>query len=103
RVAVEDQLVRAADGVAEGDEARVVARARGQHLLAFPILAEVERRRGDVRDELRAAEREVRGRGPGLPHVLADRWPEQRVADANQEEIPSRREVPVFVEDAVVG
>ena len=57
--AVEDQLVLAADRVAVGDEAGVVARPRGQHLFALAVLAEMERRRGDVRDELRTAESEV--------------------------------------------
>ena len=77
RVAVEDQLVLAADRVAERDEARVVARARDEHLLALAVLADVERRGGDVGDELRAGEREV-GRGrAGLPDVLADRRPDE--------------------------
>ena len=43
RVPVEDQLVLPADGVAQRDEARVVARAHAQHLLALAILADVER------------------------------------------------------------
>src|SRR5436190_20897893 len=44
RMPVEDQLVLAADRVAERDEARVVARARDEHLLALPFLADVVRR-----------------------------------------------------------
>ncbi len=73
RVAVEDQLVLAADEVAEGEEARVVARARDEHLLALAIAPDVERRRRDVHDQLGARERQV-GRGrPRLPDVLADR------------------------------
>ena len=44
RVPVEDQLVLPADRVAEGDEARVVAGAGGEHLLAFAVAEEVERR-----------------------------------------------------------
>ena len=59
--------------VAEGDEARVVARADAEHLLALAVLADVERRGGDVDDELRAGEREVGRRRAGLPDVLADR------------------------------
>src|SRR5207244_5106785 len=42
RVSVEEQLVLAADGVAEGDEARVVARAGGEHLLALAVAKQVE-------------------------------------------------------------
>jgi hypothetical protein len=64
-VSVEDQLVLAADGVAEGDEARVVSRSRHQHLLALDLLADVERRRADVHEQLGACEREIGRRGPG--------------------------------------
>ena len=101
-MAVEDQLVLAADRVAERDEARVVARADAQHLLALAVLADVERRGRDVGDELRAGEREV-GRGrAGLPDVLADRRADQDVAEAQQEQVAAGREVAVLVEDAVV-
>ena len=80
----------------------VVARARGQHLLALALLADVERRGRDVRDQLRAGEREV-GRGrPGLPDVLADRRADERVAVLEQDEVAAGREVAVLVEDAVV-
>src|SRR5262249_15185690 len=79
-VAVEDQLVLAADRVAERDEARIVARTHAQHLLALAVLADVERRGGDVRDELGAGECEVGGRRAGLPDVLADRRADERLA-----------------------
>ena len=102
RVAVEDQLVLPADRVAERDEARVVARADAQHLLALAVLADVERRRRDVRDQLRAGEREVGRRRPGLPDVLADRRPDEHLAEAEQEQVAAGREVAVLVEDAVV-
>jgi hypothetical protein len=101
-VSVEDQLVLAADGVAEGDEACVVARAGGEHLLALAIAAEVERRGRDVRQELRPGECEIGGGRPRLPHVLADRRPDQRAAVLEQEQIAGRREVAVLVEDPVV-
>ena len=80
RVAVEDQLVLAAHGVAEGHEARVVAGARGEHLLALSVAAEVERRGRDVGDQLRAGQRKIGRRWAGLPEVLADRRPDQGVA-----------------------
>ena len=73
RVAVEDQLVLPADGVAERDVRRRVARARAEHLLALAVAQQMERRRGDVHDQLRAGEREIGGGRPRLPHVLADR------------------------------
>ena len=102
RVPVEDQLVLAADGIAERHETRVVGGAHLQHLLALPILADVERRGGDVRDQLRTCQREV-GRGrPGLPDVLADRRADDHVAEPQQVEVAARGEVPVLVEDAVV-
>ena len=103
RVPVEDELVLPADGVDEGDVADVVARAGRKHLLSLALLADVERRRGDVDEELRAREREV-GRGrAGLPDVLADGRPDQGVAVLEQEEVAPRREVAMLVEDAVVG
>ncbi len=101
-VAVEDQLVLAADRVAEREEARVVARTHAQHLFTLPVLADVERRRGDVRDQVSAGQREVGGRRPGLPHVLADRRRDEHVPEAQQHEVAPGREVPVLVEDAVV-
>ena len=102
RVAVEEELVLAADGVAEREVARVVARASDEHLLALALLADVERRRGDVRQQLRAGEREVGRRRPGLPHVLADGRADERLAEPEEEEVVPRREVAVLVEHAVV-
>ena len=55
-VAVEDELVLAADEVAEGEVRRVVARPGDEHLLAVLGLADVERRGGEVDDQLRAGE-----------------------------------------------
>ena len=71
RVAVEDELVLAADGVAEREEARVVARARDEHLLALALLADVERRRGEVRRA--APRRRARGRSPAAPAATRPR------------------------------
>ena len=102
RVAVEDELVLTADRVHERDPAHVVPGADGEHLLALASLAEVERRGGDVRDHVRAGEREVGRRRPGLPDVLADRRPDERLAEPQQEQLAAGLEVPVLVEDAVV-
>ena len=49
-----------------------------------------------------ASARSVAG-GPGLPDVLADRRPDERAAELEQEQVAARREVAVLVEDAVVG
>ena len=102
RGAVEDQLVLAADHVAVRDEARVVARPHAQHLLALAVLADVERRGGDVEHDLRAGERQVGRRRAGLPDVLADRRARDDVAEAEQQQVVARGEVAVLVEDAVV-
>ena len=99
---VEDQLVLAANRVAERDETRVVARACDEHLFALAFLSDVIRRSGDVREQLRAAEREIRRRRSGLPHVLADGRTDQRLAELQQDQVASRSEVAVLVEDAVV-
>ena len=77
RVPVEDELVLAAHEVAEREVGARVARPGDEHLLPLLGLADVERRRGEVDDELRSREREVGRRGPGLPDVLADRDPDE--------------------------
>ena len=102
-MAVEDELVLPADGVAEGEEAAVVAGARDEHL--FPVfgLAHVEGRRGKVHEQLRPCEREIGGGRAGLPDVLADRRADVDVTEAQEYEVVSLREVAMLVEDAVVG
>src|SRR5438128_11952271 len=96
---VEDQLVLAADRVAEREKARVVARAGDEHGFPFAILAYVERRGRDVRDQLGAGQGEV-GRGrSGLPDVLANGRPDQHSAVLQQDQLAAWREVPVLVED----
>ena len=102
RVPVEHELVLRADRVHERDVADVVARTRLEHLLALPLLADVERRRRDVHDQLRACQREVGRRRPRLPDVLADGRSDERVAVREQEEITAGSEVAVLVEHAVV-
>ena len=101
-MAVEDQLVLPADRVHERDEARRVPGALLEHLLALAVLADVERRRRDVDQQLRAGKREVGRRRAGLPHVLADRHADERLAEAEQDEVAAGREVALLVEDAVV-
>ena len=99
---VEDELVLAADEVAEGEVRARVACARDEHLLALLGLPDVERRRREVDDELRAGECEI-GRGrAGLPDVLADRDADGRVAEPEEDEVATLGEVAVLVEDAVV-
>ena len=101
-MAVEEELVLAADGVAERDVRGVVARAEPEHLLTLAVLAEMERRRRDVHEQLRAGKSEVRRRRSRLPHVLADRDADDRVAVREHEQLVAGREVAHLVEDAVV-
>ena len=76
-VAVEDELVLAADEPAEGDVGDVVAGALGEHPLALAALADVVGGGGDVDDQGGPGEGLVAGRRAGLPDVLADRQPER--------------------------
>ena len=63
-VPVEDELVLAADEIAERDVGARVSRARDEHVLALLGLADVEGRRGQVDDELGTGER--RGRSQAV-------------------------------------
>ena len=102
RVSVENQLVLSADRVAERDEARVVPRARHEHLLALFGASHVERRCRDVDEQLCSAQCEI-GRGRArLPHVFAHGQADEGLAVLEQNQVTARREVAVFVEDAVV-
>ena len=99
---VEDELVLAADEVAEGEERAGVASPRHEHLLAILGLPHVERRSRQVDDELRAREGEVGRRRAWLPDVLADRDADRSLTHAQDHEVASLGEVAVLVEDAVV-
>ena len=103
RVAVEDELVLATDEVAEGHVARVVARPRHEHLLALLGLAHVEGGGREVDEEMRTGQRKIRRGRPRLPHVLADRRCDDRFAEPQEHQVAPLGEVPVLVEDAVVG
>ena len=100
---VEEQLVLAADEVAEGEIGRVVAGPGDQHLLPVLRLADEVRGGREVDDQLRAGEREIGGGRPRLPDVLADRRPDEDLAVPEQDQLPARGEVALLVEDAVVG
>ena len=102
RVPVEDELVLAADGVAEDERAAVVPRPRREHLLALRVLADVERRRGEVDEDLRACLGALDGGRAGLPDVLADRQSESRLAVLEQHDVRAGLEVALLVEHAVV-
>ena len=101
-MAVEDELVLSADEVAECEVGARVASARHEHLLTALGLADVERRRREIHDQLRSREREVGRRRAWLPDVLADREPNGRLPDPEEDELTALREVAVLVEHAVV-
>jgi len=101
-VPVEDELVLPADGVAERDVHTVVPCARPEHLLALAVLEQMERRRGDVHDQLRAGEGQVAGGRTRVPHVLAHGDADERLAVLEQIQVVARREVAQLVEHAVV-
>jgi hypothetical protein len=102
-VAVEDELVLAADEVAERDRAEVVARPLDEHLLALAALAREVGGRRCVHDQRRAGERLLLRRMAGGPDVLADRQPDPRGAEVDHHRVVARLEVALLVEDAVVG
>ncbi len=102
RVPVEDQLVLPPDEVAEREERARVAGAGHEHLLALLRLADVVRRRRQVHEQLRAREREIGRRWAWLPDVLADRRPDERVPETDEQQVAALGEVPMLIEDAVV-
>ena len=103
RVAVEDELVLAADERAERERGDVLAGALDDHRLALEALAGVVGRGGEVDDQRRAGERLVRARRPGLPDVLADRDADAVPRRARSGRPRAGLEVALLVEDAVVG
>ena len=102
RVPVEDQLVLAADHVAERDRAEVVARPLGQHALARGALAAVVGRGARVDDQRRAGQRLVGRRRARDPQVLADRQADPRVPELQHRAAVAGLEVALLVGDAVV-
>ena len=87
RVPVEDELVLAADRIAERDPNAALLRARREDGLALLRSADVERRRREVDDQLGTGRGEVGRRRPGDPHVLADRDPDPRARHVDDGEL----------------
>ena len=102
-VAVEDELVLAADHVAEQHRGEVVARALDEHPLALGALARVVGRGREVHDHLGAGERLGGGGRPGLPDVLADREADGHAVQLEAGRRIARLEVALLVEHPVVG
>ena len=104
RVAVEDQLVLAADLVDVGDRHIRLDRPLGECESSSCALAEMERRGVHVDHQIGATPTEVGDRAVGHPRVLTDRHPERNTADVEQPEgFVAGDEVPLLVEHRVVG
>ena len=101
-VAVEDELVLAADQVAEGERGTRLHGPLLDHPLALDAPAAVVRRGRGVDDDAGAGERLDRGRWPRIPDVLADRQPDPHPRDLDQRRSVPGLEVAALVEDAVV-
>ena len=102
-VPVEDELVLPADRVAQRDTNTALSCPRGEDGLALLGSPDVERRGGEVDDELGTRGGELGRRRPGNPHVLADRDPDLRACHVDERELVAGSEVALLVEDAVVG
>ena len=101
-VAVEEELVLAADGVAEQHRHQVVPGPLDQHALALEALAQVVGRGREVHDHFGAGEGLVGCGRAGLPDVLADREPHGHAVQLEGCGLGPGLEVPLLVEDAVV-
>ncbi len=101
-VAVEDQLVLAADRVDVDDVRAVVGRALGDHLLALDALAGVERRAVDVDQHLGAVLGLPCHRAGRIPAVLADGDADLQAALVDDRAAVADGEITLLVEDAVV-
>ena len=83
-LAAETRDIVALVGFPERTEDVYNACAGGEHLLALRSLADVEGRGGDVHDDVRAGDRELSGRRPRLPDVLAHSRPDERLPEAGR-------------------
>ena len=101
---VEDQLILAADEIAVGHGAVEHVRTLRDDLLAPGDLAHVERRGGDVQQQMESADaHEQLGQPRRVPQVLADGHGHAQAIDVEDHRPIARPEVPLLVEHAVVG
>ena len=104
RVAVEDQLVLAADHVEVGQGAPGLCRATAHQLEAGVVLVPLVRRTVDAPAAARRRPRAAIDDRPALlPDVLADGQGHVDATDADHGQVVPGREYAVLVEDAVVG
>ncbi len=101
-VAVEDELVLAADGVHEHDRRLVVHGALHEHPLAGDAVSAPVRRGRQVHEHLRSGQGLAHRGGPRLPDVLADGDSDRDPVHLEDQRLGSGLEVALLVEDAVV-
>ena len=102
-LAVEDQLVLAADEVAEGELGPVASSHGAEELLALAALAAVVRGSRGVGDQRRPFGHLGRGGRALDPAVLADGEAHPRPGDVHGSRLGAGDEVALLVEDRVVG
>ena len=103
-VAVENQLVLAADHVGVGHERAVVRGARGEHPLPGRALGLVVGRGGNIDEQPRAtAMRLFRRRPARIPDVLAHAYAKDEAVPVEDRAAPAGGEIAVLVEDPVIG
>ena len=102
RVAVEDQLVLAADAVDVDDRGARLDRPAGGQRPAHVVLAALVRRAVDADDQPRLGGAGHLQRAAGLPQVLADDRDDVHAVQPHDREPVATDEVAELVEDAVV-
>ena len=103
RIAVEDELVLAADGVDPGHEGVGIGGPGGDHLGSQQPLGGVVGRAVDVDQDLGACLGLERDRPRRVPGVLADADADPDAAKLEDRAAVAAPEVALLVEDAVVG
>ena len=103
RVAVEDELVLAADHVDVGERAAGLARPPRAQLEAHVVLVALVRRPVDDHEQSGAGVAHLGDRPAVLPEVLADGERDVDAVDADHGRARARDEVAELVEHAVVG
>ena len=100
---VEDDLILAADEVAVGDGGFEFLRALGEDFLSLGDLADVERRCGDIEQQIEVIEGSQEcGDVVHVPHVEADRHCDFASGDLECHRSDSGFEISSLVEDSVV-
>ena len=103
RIAVEHELVLTADHVHVRDGRLRLGRAPAHQRQPYVVLVQLVRRAVDVHDQAHVGRGGHGERAARLPQVLADGQRDVDPAETHHLQRVARHEVPVLVEDAVVG